>query len=119
MNDELISDPYDRHIANQAAGPGPEENPRCYIHNVEYTWFDDGSIESGPGEPYLDCKQCRDEAAGIGMKTVCWDCTREAGINFSETDRLIKRKIVALGPVVEERRDPTQTYELECGHTVI
>jgi hypothetical protein len=30
--------------------------------------------------------------------------------------KFVWRRPVGLGPVVEERRDPTQTYRLECGH---
>lgn len=29
------------------------------------------------------------------------------------------RRVLGLGPVVEPQRDPTETYRLECGHTVI
>lgn len=30
-----------------------------------------------------------------------------------------EREVVALGPVVNERQDATQTYKLKCGHTAV
>jgi hypothetical protein len=30
-----------------------------------------------------------------------------------------ERKVVAFGPIINKLADPTQSYELECGHTVI
>jgi hypothetical protein len=31
----------------------------------------------------------------------------------------VKRKVVKLGPIIDEKRDPTQTYILECGHATV
>ena len=31
----------------------------CDEHNMELSWYDDGTPESGPGEMYQECPQCR------------------------------------------------------------
>lgn len=93
----------------------------CEDHGVEYLWYDDGSPESGPGEPYLECPECRDERDGIGMLLACWDCTRAAGkeVPVLGDEGCEMRKVVRIGGVVASDFDPTQSYVLECGHTVI
>lgn len=52
----------------------------------------------------------------------CWECGHATPSDAKRDDMgnlYILRKCVALGPITEAHRDPTQTYELECGHTVI
>lgn len=55
----------------------------------------------------------RGELAGTPDEMECYACAGFNGRDF------VMRKVVKLGPVVEQRRDATQTYVLECGHTVI
>jgi hypothetical protein len=55
----------------------------------------------------------RGELAFCADTAECYECRGFDGVHC-ET-----RKIVALGHVVEAHRDPTQSYVLECGHTVI
>lgn len=51
----------------------------------------------------------------------CSSCTREAGRpnDVMDDSKCIQRRVVSLGPIAEAHRDPTQTYRLACGHTVI
>jgi len=55
----------------------------------------------------------RGALAGSPREMECYPCAL-----FNRTDPPM-RKVVALGPVVEERRDPTATYRLECGHLAV
>jgi hypothetical protein len=43
----------------------------------------------------------------------CYECGGFNGRDFKV------QRVIRLGPVVEAHRDATQTYVLECGHTVI
>jgi hypothetical protein len=76
--------------------------------------------DDGPREPadpayeaYCEAELARGELAGVAETAECYECCGFDGIHFEI------RKIVALGPVVEAHRDPTQSYKLECGHTTI
>lgn len=57
----------------------------------------------------------------VGTELGCWDCGR-ADPEQAKPDEhgfpVVMRKCTALGAVVN-KADPTQSYELECGHTVI
>jgi len=54
----------------------------------------------------------------IPMRLECYECARGFGVDpFG--DAVPKREVKKLGPIAEARRDPTQTYVLTCGHTVI
>lgn len=54
-----------------------------------------------------------DGVGGIkGSTRECFDCPRIFG------QHRVMRKVVRLGPVVEQDRDATQTYYLDCGHRV-
>jgi hypothetical protein len=64
-------------------------------------------------EAYCEAQLARGELAGVAETAECYECCGFDGIHFEI------RKIVALGPVVEAHRDPTQSYKLECGHTTI
>lgn len=55
----------------------------------------------------------RGELAGSPETMGCYACGGFDGVTAPQ------RKVVALGPVAEPQRDPTQTYRLECGHTAI
>jgi hypothetical protein len=61
---------------------------------------------------YYEAEEARGELAGSPDTLDCYECMGFDGVNF------IARKVTALGPVVD-RADPTQTYELECGHFAI
>ena len=68
----------------------------------------------------LQCEyEERGELAGYPEAIGCVDCTRAAGLDPFDDDKLVQRKLVKLGPVVNARQDATQSYVLECGHTVI
>lgn len=63
---------------------------------------------------------CEDEERGeLAWSMGCFTCHLEAG-NPPEMDesKIVQRKVVKLGPVVNPA-DPTQSYELECGHRMI
>lgn len=49
----------------------------------------------------------------IGELLECYNCAPPDDFGS------VTRKVVAYGSVIEQHRDPTQTYKLECGHTVI
>jgi hypothetical protein len=113
----------DAEAAAEADWPGPEDDP-AYL-----AWCEE--------------QEARGELAGVAETAPCYECGQEArkGIRdepFEEDPSFmlvdckdgkpvgaayplpfITRKIVKLGPVVEQRRDPTQSYVLECGHTTI
>lgn len=91
----------------------------CEEHGVEFVWTDDGRTDYGPNEPYLTCLACEDEAVGIGLEVPCYDCTRAAGLPVDDDSACVQRRIAALGPVVNDPFDPTQSYRLECGHVTI
>lgn len=52
------------------------------------------------------CSVGTPDACPMVMELDCWTCHRTS-------------LVVALGPVAQPRFDPTQTYRLACGHTVI
>lgn len=57
----------------------------------------------------------RGELAGAPREMACHPCHLEAGNKPDVTEETVaKKKVVKLGPVAGA--DPTQTYELECGH---
>lgn len=51
----------------------------------------------------------------------CYDCGREHLMVMSDSwgMKFVYRRPVGLGPIIENLRDPTQTYRLECGHLAI
>jgi hypothetical protein len=59
-----------------------------------------------------------EELAMLPDFMACYECGHEHLI--VETDewgmKFVWRRPVGLGPVIDERRDPTQTYKVECGH---
>lgn len=58
----------------------------------------------------------------VGYRMACYECARENPTSTVTRDAdgwpCVWRECTALGPVVN-RADPTQSYELDCGHTVI
>lgn len=64
-------------------------------------------------------EESRGALAGTPEFLPCYTCTRSAGRNPMDDSQLIEHAVVRLGGVVEQRRDPTQTYVLSCGHTTI
>jgi hypothetical protein len=48
----------------------------------------------------------------------CYDCGRQHLMVMEDAwgFRFVWRRPVGLGPVINQRQDPTQTYRLECGH---
>jgi len=49
----------------------------------------------------------------VGEMIECYQCPTATFHNP------VMRKCTALGPVVNQRQDPTQSYQLECGHLAI
>ncbi len=70
-------------------------------------------------EEWQEYEESRGALAGTPEYLVCYKCTRDAGGDPFDEPNAIARKVVRLGGVAEAHRDPTQTYVLECGHTVI
>jgi hypothetical protein len=66
-------------------------------------------------------EESRGPLAGTPEFLVCYECSRAAGIppDPLDLDGYIEHAVVRLGPIAEPHRDPTQTYVLSCGHTVI
>jgi hypothetical protein len=58
----------------------------------------------------------RGELAGTPDVMPCYECTRARKMDLRDP---IMIQVKALGPIVEARRDPTQTYVLSCGHKTI
>lgn len=48
----------------------------------------------------------QDENWPIGSTMECYSCPGDG----------IAQKIVAIGPIINQRADPTQSYRLACGH---
>ena len=57
-------------------------------------------------DEWLAYESSRGELAMVPEQIECYQCGG-------------KRTVVKLGPIAEAHRDPTQTYVLACGHTVI
>lgn len=72
-------------------------------------------------EAYYEKEAARGELAGTPETLPCYECSRIAGVVIDPLNEsnLIERKVVALGPIAEAHRDPTQTYKLACGHVTI
>jgi hypothetical protein len=70
---------------------------------------------------WAEAQMARGELAFAPETMECYPCGREHLL--VQTDRFglkfVPRTVVALGPIAEAHRDPTQTYVLECGHTAI
>jgi hypothetical protein len=64
-------------------------------------------------DAYCEQELARGHLAFQPHELECYECGGFNGRDF------VMRKVVKLGNVVEQRRDPTQTYVLDCGHTVI
>lgn len=62
-------------------------------------------------EAYCAAQEARGELAFAPETLTCYQCTGGDGVGIQVAVR-------ALGPIVD-RADPTQTYELACGHTAI
>lgn len=60
-------------------------------------------------DEYYEKETARGELAFAPEVADCFQCDRFG----------VEKKIVALGPIVDARRDPTQSYRLECGHLTI
>lgn len=88
----------------------------CEEHGCELRWYDDGSIDSGPGEPYPDCPECRDEMEHPMVG--CYMCVplEQRGDEHSDNWPLRRTERVT---VVNEHFDATTCYHLECGHNII
>lgn len=69
-------------------------------------------------DAYMTIEASRGALAGSPETLPCYDCTREAGLSVMDDEAVIRREVIALGPVVNPA-DPTQSYKLACGHTVI
>lgn len=63
-------------------------------------------------EAYYAAEAARGELAGSPHTMPCYACGGYDGVTAPE------REVVALG-LITNRADPTQTYRLACGHTVI
>jgi hypothetical protein len=48
----------------------------------------------------------------------CYDCGRQHLMVMEDAwgFKYVLRRVAGLGPIVNQRQDPTQTYRLECGH---
>ena len=73
---------------------------------------------------WVKAEEARGELAFQPETLSCYHpgCTYSVGavVKFDSSGfKYVERKVVALGEIVEPRRDPTQSYRLECGHTVI
>lgn len=77
--------------------------------------------EAAAYDAYVSREEARGELCGAPEKMPCPDCTKAAGRswNFNAEYLNEQRSVVKMGPVVEAHRDPTATYVLSCGHTVI
>lgn len=98
--------------------------PQEVAEAAEQAYYD--AMPQGPeyGDPtYIAWLENLREDFPVGEEMECYRCAREHTELPSETDgfgfRFVWRRCTALGPVVEQRRDPTQTYLLECGHGAI
>jgi len=95
----MIFTESDRNVMRWAV----ESMDLCDDHDVPLAWYDDGDVESGPGEPFLECPKCRDEHMHPVME--CYICnTMQRTVRMS---------------TVNERFDPTTAYHLACGHVII
>jgi hypothetical protein len=72
---------------------------------------------------YYACMEERVERLGEELAMLpdfmeCYDCGREHLMVMEDAwgFRFVWRRPVGLGPVINQRQDPTQTYRLECGH---
>jgi hypothetical protein len=73
-------------------------------------------------EEWLDYEDSRGPLAMQPEHLPCHACSREAGVrveDWNDESKLIWQPVVKLGPVCEPLRDPTQSYVLACGHTII
>lgn len=110
----------------------------------EFTWADVARSESEPTDAEIDAmygidgpeasaayreyveREEKRERGVLGFRDdalPCYECTRKLGDDrygdpFDEST-CVQVQVVAPGPVVEQRRDPTQTYRLACGHVTI
>jgi hypothetical protein len=73
-------------------------------------------------------QEARGELAGTPESMECYKCgyhARDMNEPYQTVNNeiggypFIMRKVVALGPIAEAHRDPTQTYKLECEHLAI
>lgn len=94
-------------LADHAA---PDEGPDATGAD-EY--LDDPSLQDPAYLAYLAAEEARGELAGYPDTMGCYECGGFDGVTAPE------RKLIKLGPVIEQHRDPTQTYVLECGHLAI
>lgn len=83
---------------------GDETDHQCEMHpEAVLLLYEDGNAESGPGRPYYDCPECRDEVDHPMIH--CYFCNKEA-----RTERMSLTNVPF---------DPTTAYHLECGHVII
>jgi hypothetical protein len=61
-------------------------------------------------DAYWAKQEARGRLAGAPEEILCYRCAGPEGV---------MRAVVALGPIADARRDPTQTYVLVCGHTML
>lgn len=64
-------------------------------------------------DDYIDEQEARGELAMAPESLPCYECGGFDGVTAPA------RRVVALGPIAEPHRDPTQTYKLDCGHVTI
>lgn len=80
------------------------------------TWLAEPDPEEDPEYiAYCEEQEPRGELAYCPETLACHTCHLDAGNKPDITEEtVVRRKVVKLGRVVGT--DPTQTYELECGH---
>ncbi len=92
----------------------------CGQHASEYEDYLSG--DGAPDQPEMspeDLAECerqaaRGELAGAPETMPCYECG--GFFNGKPDSEQPQRRVVALGPILEARRDPTSSYRLECGH---
>jgi hypothetical protein len=74
---------------------------------------------------YLEERVARlgSELAMVPDEMECYDCGRHLPASICQVDRFgmryFMRRVVALGPIADAHRDPTQTYRLVCRHVAM
>jgi hypothetical protein len=80
----------------------------CKAEDAYYAWMEERVERLGP------------DLAMVPDEMPCYDCGRHLPKRICQTDEwgmsFVMRRVVALGPIAEPHRDPTQTYRLVCHH---
>lgn len=94
------------------------------VHQAGFVCDAEAWIDEQQGDPYTAEDEARLDAAEAAHDAWCDEQMERGELAFAPEELechvcKCRRPVAKLGRIAEARRDPTQTYVLACGHTVI